>query len=105
MAAEFDISSYEAMETDTLNAGLTQGLMAEGMIVESTGPVEAKDETDEKMEEDKGDISSGIVCIATITSRETTPPPKKKRKKESDKSQFSVLSFTTYISDSSKSPV
>jgi hypothetical protein len=66
MAAEFDISSYEAMETDTLNANLTQNLMAKGMVVESAGPVEAKDEIEEKMEEDKGDISGEIVCIATI---------------------------------------
>jgi hypothetical protein len=74
MAAEFDISSYEAMETDALNAGLTQGLMAKGMIIESTGPVDAKDE-DEKMEEDKEDASSGIVRIAIITSRKNYPPP------------------------------
>jgi hypothetical protein len=66
MAAEFDISSYEAMETDTLNAGLTQNLIAKGMVIQSTGPVEAKDETEEKMEEDNGDISGEIVRIATI---------------------------------------
>jgi hypothetical protein len=61
MAAEFDICSYEAMEMDTLNAGLTQ-VVAKGMVIQSTGPVEASDESREKMEEDTGDISSGIVC-------------------------------------------
>jgi nuclear GTP-binding protein len=66
MATEFDISSYEAMETDTLNAGLTQNLMAKGVVIQSTGPVEAEDESGEKMEEDIGDASGGIVCIVVI---------------------------------------
>jgi hypothetical protein len=66
MAAEFDISSYEAMETDTLNAGLTQDLVAKGMVIQSTGPVEASDESGEKMEEDTGDTSGGIVCITAL---------------------------------------
>jgi hypothetical protein len=69
MAAEFDISSYEAMETDTLNASLTQNLMAKEMVIQSTGPIQAKDEPEEKMEEDKGDISGDMVSIATIKLR------------------------------------
>jgi hypothetical protein len=78
MAAEFDISSYEAMETETLNAGLTQNLISKGMIIQSSGPVEARDETEEKMEEDKVDASSGIVCIATIKIKEELSPPPNK---------------------------
>jgi hypothetical protein len=69
MAAEFDISLYEAMETDTLNSGLTQDLVAKGMVIQSTGPVEASDESGERMEEDTGDTSSGIVCIIAIKLR------------------------------------
>jgi nuclear GTP-binding protein len=66
MAAEFDISSYEAMETDTLNAGLTQDLVARGTVIQSSGPVEARDQSEEKMEEDTGGAAKGIVSIVTV---------------------------------------
>lgn len=66
MAAEFDISSYEAMETDTLNAGLTQDLVVRGMVIQSTGPIEASYQSEEKMEEDTGGAARGIVSILTM---------------------------------------
>jgi len=66
MAAEFDISSYEAMETDTLNAGLTQDPLARGMVIQSSGPIEATDQSEDKMEEDAGAAAMGIVSIVTM---------------------------------------
>jgi len=69
MAAEFDISSYEAMEFDTLNAGLTQDSLARGMVIQSSGPIEATDQSEEKMEEDAGGAAMGIVSIVTIEIR------------------------------------
>lgn len=66
MAAEFDISSYEAMEADTLNAGLTQDPLARGMVIQSSGPVEAADQSEEKMEQDTGGAARGLVSIVTM---------------------------------------
>ena len=66
MAAEFDISSYEAMEVHTLNAGLTQDPLARGMVIQSTGPIEATDQSEERMEEDAGGAVMGIVSIVTV---------------------------------------
>jgi len=66
MAAEFDISSYEAMEADTLNAGLTQDPLARGMVIQSNGPIDATDQSEEKMEEDAGGAAMGIVSIVTM---------------------------------------
>ena len=60
IAAEFDISSYEAMETDTLNKELEQNAVSNGMVIKSTGPVEAREDPIEEMEQD-GD-NNGIVC-------------------------------------------
>lgn len=66
MAAEFDISSYEAMETDTLNTGLAQDLVARGMVIQSSGPVEARDQSKDKMEEDTEGAACAIVSIMTM---------------------------------------
>ncbi|XP_069674887.1 guanine nucleotide-binding protein-like 3 homolog [Periplaneta americana] len=95
MAEEFDISSYEAMEAETLNTGLEQDAMKAGMVIESTGPVEARDEPEEKMEEDEPNdgILGENVSVSTSKSNKRKRYRKKNKKNEQDKKTETLMAL------------
>ncbi|XP_048484967.1 guanine nucleotide-binding protein-like 3 homolog [Plutella xylostella] len=62
-AAEFDISSFQSMETDALMELQGTGDMCEGMKITSTGPVTAKVEDDMQVDEDESSILPKTLSI------------------------------------------
>ncbi|PSN51437.1 Guanine nucleotide-binding protein-like 3 [Blattella germanica] len=89
VAAEFDISSYEVMETETLNEGLEDNSAQKGMLLESAGPVEAKDMPEEKMEEDgeKNGILGENVTVAPTRKRKRLRKRNRGKDKEDKKTE------------------
>lgn len=56
MAEEFDINSFEAMETEAMNAFDTQPNESEGIKITSTGPVKIAAENEMQVDEDESSL-------------------------------------------------
>lgn len=96
IAAEFDISSYEAMETDTLNAELEQNAMSNGIVIQSTGPVEAREDPLEKMEEDgenNGILGQNVTVVPSDSNKKKRRRRKNKGKDKADKKTESTMAL------------
>ncbi|KAJ9579816.1 hypothetical protein L9F63_004522, partial [Diploptera punctata] len=95
MGQEFDISSYKAMEIVELNAGLDQNAVADGMLVQSTDPVEAREDPVEKMDDDSnnGILADNVAVVLSESQKRKRRRRKNKGKEGVDKATESMMSL------------